>query len=198
MSQKKLILLNTGIAILILGIWYVASNWSSWDIGYKFVATFFCAVVFGVLFVVFMLPRLAEAIGAYFYSAPEQIKPDEYTRAAAKVSQGDYEGAIVAYRKIAADEPDNRFPIIEIAKIQRENLEDSDAAIQTLETAIEEKSWEVNDAAAMVFRLEDIYLTDKENPERAKELLQMIVDEFPETRHAANAHHKLNEMSAAG
>ena len=53
----------------------------------------------------------------------EAVDPVVEGRVRAKqMRQGDFEGAVEAYREVAADQPENRFPWIEIAKIQHDNL----------------------------------------------------------------------------
>jgi len=198
MTNKKLILVLISVSATVLLAWTISSKWNEWEIGTKFVATFFIAIGLGLFVVLVLLPSLADKIGAFFFSAPEQIKPDPLIKAAAKVSQGDYEGAIKAYRAIASEEPENRFPVFEIAKIQQEYLHDVDAAIETFEDSLENTDWAENDAAAILFRLQQIYLESKQDEEHAKALLQTVIDRFPETRHSANAHHRLNEINKIG
>jgi tetratricopeptide (TPR) repeat protein len=202
MSNTKIITLNLLIALVAIYCWWMFTNWATWDqdseVGLQFVSVMGLTILGGILFVLFVLPRIGESIGAFFYSAPAKIEPDAFTKAAAKVTQGDYEGAIEAYREIALDEPDNRFPIIEIAKIQQDHLDNVDAAITTLEGAVESKEWPINDATFFIFRIQDLYLTEKNDEARAKELLQLVIEKFPDTRHSANAHHKLNEINQAG
>ncbi len=198
MTNKKLILILISVSATVLLAWTISSKWNEWEIGTKFVATFFIAIGLGLFVVLVMLPSLADKIGAFFFSAPEQIKPDPLIKAAAKVSQGDYEGAIKAYRAIASEEPENRFPVFEIAKIQQEYLNDVDAAIETFEDSLENTDWAENDAAAILFRLQQIYLESKQDEEHATALLQTVIDRFPETRHSANAHHRLNEINKIG
>jgi len=198
MTNKKLILILISVSATVLLAWTISSKWNEWEIGTKFVATFFIAIGLGLFVVLVLLPSLADKIGAFFFSAPEQIKPDPLIKAAAKVSQGDYEGAIKAYRAIVSEEPENRFPVFEIAKIQQEYLHDVDAAIETFEDSLENTDWAENDAAAILFRLQQIYLESKQDEEHAKALLQTVIDRFPETRHSANAHHRLNEINKIG
>ena len=202
MSNTKIITLNLLIALVAIYCWWMFTNWATWDqeseVGLQFVSVMGLTVLGGILFVLFVLPRIGESIGAFFYSAPAKIEPDAFTKAAAKVTQGDYEGAIEAYREIALDEPDNRFPVIEIAKIQQDHLDNVDAAITTLEGAVESKEWPINDATFFIFRIQDLYLNEKNDEARAKELLKLVIEKFPDTRHSANAHHKLNEINQAG
>ena len=40
-------------------------------------------------------------------------------------------------------------------------------------------------------------IASRENP-LYRELLHLAIEKFPDTRHSANAHHKLNEMNAIG
>ncbi|MFL2451802.1 MAG: tetratricopeptide repeat protein [Verrucomicrobiales bacterium] len=198
MTNKRLIIINALIGTTIFLIWLISSNWDKWEIGTKFVVTFFVAVSLGLFVVLVILPILGDRIGAFFFSAPEAMEADATAKAAAKVSQGDYEGAIKAYQAIAEDEPENRFPIFEIAKIQHEHLRDIDASIKTFEESLESREWPENDAAAIIFRLQQIYLEDKQDEEHSKHLLEMVIEKFPETRHSANAHHRLNELKKIG
>ncbi|MEC8942508.1 MAG: tetratricopeptide repeat protein, partial [Verrucomicrobiota bacterium] len=112
------------------------------------------------------------------------------------LARGDYEAAIAAYRAVARTQPENRFPWVEIAKIQHDNLEDSDASIETLRTALESREWRVNDMAFFMFRLAELYEVDKEDKPRAVSILEQVVELFPETRHSANATHRLRELGA--
>ncbi|MFP6873723.1 MAG: tetratricopeptide repeat protein [Verrucomicrobiales bacterium] len=202
MSNKKIIAFNILITLIVLYSWWMFTNWGTWQeqskVGIQFVSLMGFTVLGGIIFVLVVLPRIGESIGAFFYSAPAMIEPDAFTKAAAKVTQGDYEGAVEAYREIADDEPDNRFPIIEIAKIQQDYLGNVDAAIMTLETAVESKEWPINDATFLIFRIQALYLNEKNDENRAKELLQLVINRFPDTRHSANAHHKLNEINQIG
>ena len=199
MSNKKIITLNILITLIVIYCWWMFTNWGKGkaedDPMLLFAAWMGGTVLVGFIFVLFVLPRIGESIGAFFYSAPAKIEPDAFTKAAAKVTQGDYEGAVEAYREIANEEPDNRFPIIEIAKLQQDHLGNVDAAIMTLENAVESKEWPVNDATFLIFRIQQLYLNEKNDENRAKELLQLIIEKFPDTRHSANAHHKLNEIN---
>jgi hypothetical protein len=82
---------------------------------------------------------------------------------------------------------------VEIAKIYKDNLEDPEAAIQTIRYALESQEWEINDAAYFLFRLAELY--DEVVGDRATSIaiLQQVVEQFPRTRHSANANAKLHE-----
>jgi tetratricopeptide (TPR) repeat protein len=154
---------------------------------------FLTAGYIGVVFVVYILPVLAHKFSHAVYDSGEMVEKDVMHDARALYAQGDYEGAIEAYRAAAKADPNNRMPWVEIAKIQRENLEDPDAAIETLRHVLEHYAWPERDAAFFLFRLAEIYDHDKEDRASAAAILQQVMEQFPETRHSANARHKLHD-----
>ena len=155
------------------------------------VATY-SAIIFGV----FMLPNLVHRFTHMFYGSAEEVETDPMHDARALFAQGDFENAIEAYRGVAAEQPEDRFPWVEISKIQHHNLENPDAAITTLREALESFEWRVNDAAFFMFRLAELYEVDKEDKPRSVSILEQVVELFPETRHSANATHRLRELGA--
>jgi len=158
---------------------------------------FLTAGLVGVVFVIDVLPAIAHRFTHAVYDSAEMVEEDVMHDARAKLAQGDYEGAVGAFRDAAAQDPLNRLPYVEIAKIQREQLHDSQGAIATLRGAIEGQEWEVSDAAFLMFRLAEVYDEDLSDRMSAASLLQQVIDQFPETRHSANARHKLHEWGVA-
>jgi len=149
-----------------------------------------------VVFIVFILPVGVQHFTTELLGSEEQVEEDAMHDARALYAQGDFQGAIEAYREVAREEPENRFPWIEIAKIQRDNLENVDGAIRTLRRALESCDWRVNDAAFFMFRLVDLYHDDKQDKDTAVGILKQVVEMFPETRHSANATHRLRDLGA--
>lgn len=158
---------------------------------------FLSAGLVGIVFVIHVLPAIAHRMTHAVYDSAEMVEKDPMHDARAKVAQGDYEGAVEAFRQAAEADPLNRLPWVEIAKIQREHLEDPSAAIQTLRHAIEEHDWQVNDAAYLMFRLAELYDEDVHDRQSAATIMQQVMEQFPETRHSANARHKLHEWGLA-
>ncbi len=160
--------------------------------------TFLGAGVVGIAFVAILLPLFAQKITHSVYDSGELVEKDAMSSARSLLAHGDYDGAIVAYQEAAAADPLNRLPWVEIAKIQKNNLHDSAAAIQTIRHALESQEWEVNDAAYFLFRLAELY--DEVDGDRASAIaiMNQVVAEFPGTRHSANATHKLHEWEADG
>lgn len=148
------------------------------------------------MFVTYILPEIVNTATREMYGSGAEVEDDPLHDARALFAQGDYEGAIEVYRSVAKQTPDDRFPWVEIAKIQNTNLDDPDAAIATLREGLESKEWSVNNAAFFMFRIAELFEKEKEDRETAVQLLQQVVELFPETRHAANATHRLREMGA--
>jgi tetratricopeptide (TPR) repeat protein len=160
--------------------------------------TFLSAGLVGILFVVHVLPAIAQFFTRSVYDSGEKMERDVMHHARSLLAQGEYDAAIVEFRNAIVAEPGNRMPWMEIAKIQREHLHDPQAAIETIRTAIETVEWQVNDAAYFMFRLAELY--DEINGDRATAMaiMQQVIDLYPNTRHSANASHKLVEWSKMG
>ena len=158
---------------------------------------FLTAGLVGIVFVIHVLPAIAQRFTHAVYDSAEMVEKDPMHDARAKVAQGDWEGAIAAFRLAAEAQPLNRLPWVEIAKIQVDQLEDAPAAVQTLRTAIEGQEWEENDAAFLMFRVAEIYEKEIGDHANAATIMQQVIDQFPDTRHSANARHKLREWGMA-
>lgn len=154
---------------------------------------FLSAGLVGILFVFQVLPSLAHRATHAIYDSAEMMEHDVMHDARSLLAQGDYHGAIEAFKQAAAADPTNRLPWVEIAKIYKDNLGDSASAIQTIRHALESQAWEVNDAAYFLFRLAELYDEVEGDRASATAIMQQVVDQFPGTRHSANASHKLHE-----
>ncbi len=157
-------------------------------------ALMLAAVYLGVLFVMYILPAITEKATTAVLDSGELVETDPLHDARAAYARGDYEEAMDVYRSVTEDDPYNRLPWVEISKIQHDNLEDPEAALLTLRQALESHEWPVNDAAFMMGRISEIYLEDLEDRDSCITILNQIIEMFPETRHSANATHKLREM----
>lgn len=154
---------------------------------------FLTAGLIGIVFVIHVLPMIAQRFTHAVYDSAEMVEQDAMHHARAKVAQGDWEGAIEEFRAAAAEDPLNRVPYVEISKIQLDHLEDPQAAVQTLRHAIEDQEWQENDAAYLMFRLAEVYEVKLNDHDSAGLIMNQVVEQFPESRHSANARHKLRE-----
>jgi tetratricopeptide (TPR) repeat protein len=162
--------------------------------GTKLVMVIVLGLVGGLLAVKYIIPMLGDAMSEAVFSSGEKVEQDEMTKAAAKIAQGDYQGAIEHYEKMLQDKPDDPFPVAEIAKIHAERLRNPQAALKALEEHLQSKDWPVDDAAFIMFRIADVHLTHRHDYEAARDMLEQVSSNFPNTRHSANAHHRMTEI----
>lgn len=165
--------------------------------GMKFIGFIVIGVGMGILAVKFVLPWIGDAMGEVVYSSGEETEQDEMTKAAACISQGDYEGAIEHYNKMLADKPTDPFPLAEIAKVYAERLHEPENALHVLSVHLQSKDWPVDDAAFIMFRIADVQASHLHQFALARDMLEQVVANFPNTRHSANARHKITEIEQA-
>ncbi|MEI8038083.1 MAG: tetratricopeptide repeat protein [Verrucomicrobiota bacterium] len=163
------------------------------------ILAFLSAGLVGIVFVLQILPSLAHRFTHAIYDSAEMMDNDVMHDARSLLAQGDYEGAIEAFRHAAAAEPMNRLPWVEIVKVYKDHLGNPAAAVQTIRHALESQEWEINDAAYFLFRLAELYDEVEGDRASAIAIMQQVIDQFPGTRHSANASHKLYdwELEAA-
>lgn len=148
----------------------------------------------GFMIVTYVLPNLVQRASEEVFGSSEQVGYNPLTAAQALVAQGDWTGAIAAYKEAAVAEPDNRLPWVEIAMLQLERLEDAEASLATLDEALTRGGWRENDEAFFLFRKIEIHESRRGERDRAVALLREVIERFPQTRHSANANHRLNEL----
>ncbi len=188
------------LCFALIGFLVLALIWNSFekaDDGMKLVGVFVISGVGGILMVKFVLPWIGDAMGEAVFSSGEVTEQDEMTKAAACISQGDYAGAIGHYEKMLEEKPNDPFPVAEIAKVHAERLHDPDAALQVLSDHLQSKDWPVDDAAFLMFRIAEVQQNHRHDFDAARDMLEQIVTNFPNTRHSANAHHRTSEIEQA-
>jgi len=166
--------------------------------GLKLIFFITIGVGLGLWAVKVLLPRLGDALGTMVYSSGEEIEPDDRQRAAAKVAQGNFKGAIRDYERLIESDPEDPIPLSEIARIHNHFLHDPEAAIRALECGLTERSWPVDAAVFFRFRIVDILSDDLHDDSRARQVLEKIIHDFPDTRHSVKARHRINQMSQSG
>lgn len=185
------------ICIILLAVMVVAMLWNavkSKGDGMVLVFVITMGLIGGILTVKYVIPWFGDLMGEAVFSSGEKVEQDEMTKAAACIAQGDYHGAIEHYDKMLDDKPDDPFPVAEIAKVYAERLHDPQSALQALEEHLQSKEWPVDDAAFIMFRIADLHLTHRHDYETARDMLEQVIGNFPNTRHSANAHHRMSEI----
>ncbi len=151
----------------------------------------------GFIFVVYLLPMLSDKATNAVLASNETMQRLPIHKAQAAYARGDYEEAMELYFAIALEEPENRIPWVEIAKIQNDKLESPETALNTLKTALEEHEWPADDTAFFMGRIADIYLNDLEDKEASVAILEQVVELFPDTQYSASANHRIKEIAKA-
>ena len=149
----------------------------------------------GFLFVAYLLPALADRFTGEMMGSTAEVEDDPMVEARRAVSDEDYPEAIRLYREIWLKDRTNRKPVELIYKLQREKMENPAMALMTLEEALKDGEWEDDDQAFLMFRIAEIQEKDLKDEEALKKTLQAVVDQVPNTRHSANASHRLRELA---
>lgn len=152
------------------------------------------SVFLGVLFSTFVLPNWASRVSQSIYGSNAELdEPAVLHEARVLVAKGEYEEAIAAFRKAAAEDSANRLPWTEIARIQSQHLDQPREAVATLQDALRSRDWPEDDRAFFLFRIAELCNEEASGKEQAVAALQQVIREFPESRHAMNARHRLKE-----
>jgi tetratricopeptide (TPR) repeat protein len=160
-----------------------------------FILFIITGIFVGFLIVGYVLPNFVQRASEEVLGSSERSGPaDALSQAQALVAQGEWDEAIAKYRQAAKEQPDNRLPWVEIGMLQLERKGDPEAALATFNQALERGNWRDNDEAFFIFRKIEIQENHLNNHDRAVELLREVIERFPETRHSANANHKLHEL----
>lgn len=162
--------------------------------GMKLVGFILLGGIGGMLAVKYLLPWIGDAIGEGMYSSGEQIEQDGLMKAAACISQGDYAAALDHYQKMMHEKPEDPFPAAEMAKVHAERLGDPHTAIQVLTSHLQSREWSVDDGAFLPFRVVEVQTNHLHDFAAARSTLERVIAGYPNTRHSANAHHKITEL----
>jgi tetratricopeptide (TPR) repeat protein len=147
----------------------------------------------GGLMVVAFLPHFGDAVGNALFHPNEKIEKDPHADAMGAIARGDYHRAIEEYQKVFAQDPNDTLALSEMARIYCEKLQEPEAAASLLEDALQ-RELETGDAAFLCSRLADVYWNYQHDIVRARELLMQVIETMPNTRHSANASHRLQEI----
>lgn len=170
-------------------------NGSDADTFSKLLSTICAGLFFGLLAVFYVLPALSHKAAQSMYAdANETAEQDILHDARALVAQGDYENAVIAYRKAITKEPSNRLAWTDMAKLYAEKLEQPQLAASSLREAYDEHEWSEEDGAFLLFRISEWQLDDCEDQEAGAATLSEVIEAYPSTRHSANAMQQLRQL----
>lgn len=153
-------------------------------------------VAMGTIVAMSLIPAIGDAMGNFLFNPNEEVEKDPHAGAMAKVAQGDYEGAVEEYRTVVASNPSDTLALSEIAHLYCDRIGNDGAAAEVLESALQQE-WPPDDSAFLCNRLVDVYWTYQHDGARARALLIQVVETLPDTKHAANAQHRLRDIDHA-
>lgn len=162
-----------------------------------FVGIIAVGLVIGAVAAMTFIPALGEMVGNFVFNpGGGEVQKNPYSPALSKIAMGDYPGAIKEYKEILKQDPYDMHAYSEIVNIYCGKLETPEPAEKFLSDALQNE-WPPEQSAFLATRLADLYWTHKQDAGSARYILNQIVESMPDTRHAANAAHKLNEIDRA-
>lgn len=164
--------------------------------GLTMMLAFIVAGVIGaILFVTWVLPTIGDKMTEALVSSGEKIEETPGAVVARLVAHGEFEEAIGELQKQSLADPHNPRPVLEIARLHLEKLDDPESALQSLQTALVSREWPAAHEATLRLRLADIFLSlAPANFEAAKSEALRVAERFQGTPHAADAATKLREI----
>jgi tetratricopeptide (TPR) repeat protein len=190
----KIILAVLGIVIgyFLYGAYSDASDEAQFS---KLFVTLFAGFYLGMLGVFYVLPGISQKAAQSMFSDSNQKSDHSLLhKARALMAQGDYESAVIAFRRALIKDPSNRMGWTEMAKLYAERLEQPQLAAACLREACDEHEWEEEDASFLLFRLSEWQVDECDDREAGAETLKEIVEKFPDSRHSANAIQQLRQL----
>lgn len=154
------------------------------------------AVGIGFVFVKWVLPILGDAVGTATFSSGEQLEANPNAHAISLMSQGRYEESLAEFQRLMEESPTDRYPVMESVKLQLGKLHNVDGAVQTLRAALEHE-WPMEDATFFAQRLADLYYEEKGDAASAKQIMQQLIADYPNTPAAGHATHRMREIEEA-
>lgn len=181
-----------GLAVLVvMGGWQAVRDEND---GLQLLFFLFVGIICGVWVIKVVLPRLGDALGTFVYSSGEEVEPNDRMKAAAKLAQGDFKGAIREYEKWSEKDPGNPYPVAEIARIHGYFLFDPKTAVEVLRRELEGRAWPDDAAVFLSLRMVDILAEELHEPSKARQILHQLITDYPNARSRATAQQRLREL----
>lgn len=178
--------------------WWLFQRMPGMPVGLSFPLTLVSGFVLGLLIMKYFIPGVAETMVDLAYSGggSSEEHPDAQGKQPAALSlmaRGDFQGALEEYQRTLKASPDDLHAIGEIAKIRAEHLDDPSGAIAFLSAQLSDRRWAQDGEVFILFRIAGIERAVRHDRAAAREVMEQVIARFPNTRHSANARHKLEE-----
>jgi len=159
-----------------------------------YIAIMGMAVVTALVSCISLLPLLGEFAGNFLFTPNQEMERSPHADALAKLAMGDFEAAVVEYRKVFDDDPQDTHAASEIVRLYCDKLGQPEAASDFLVEAISVGERTPEEWAYLSERMVDVCWLKQHDGMRARAILTQIAEQMPETRQAANALHRLQEI----
>jgi len=169
----------------------------------QFLITLLLGIICGVLFLIFILPRLGDLVGSFFFLPSTKATPQSNLaqEVAMMIDNEDFHTALqLCLKNTSKQQNDNLSePLLLASTIYETHLDDAQSAADLLQTKLDDpdilQKLEPEERARLRFRLADIYLEELEQKDSATAQWTLITEEQEEGRHRANALHLLRKYS---
>ncbi|MCX6966988.1 MAG: hypothetical protein NTZ46_04280 [Verrucomicrobia bacterium] len=155
------------------------------------------AAVTALVSCVSLLPLLGEFAGNVMFTPNEQIERSPHAEALARMAAGDFQGAIDEYRAVFEADPQDLHAASELVRLYCEKIHAFEPAEDFLVEALSYEDRTPEETAFLSQRLVDVCWIYQKDGIRARAILIKIAEDMPETREAANALHRLQEIDRA-
>ncbi len=152
------------------------------------------SVGFGV--VKWILPAVGDAIGTAAFGGGGAGDPSPHERGIELMQAGQHAAAITEFQRVLAQNPVDRYAVLQIVKLQATSLEDPESAIQSLQVALLE-TWPEAETALFTDKLVDLLLETKQAPAAARTALETLISQHPGTIVAGQAQARIQALEEA-
>ena len=188
------ILMITGMFLLIEHVRSFPENVEMSKLVSYYIGIMGLAAVTAVITCISLLPLVGELAGNFFFTPNEKIERSPHADALAKLAAGDFERAIEEYHKVFAENPEDTHAASEIVRLYCDKLGQPESASDFLVEALSVVERSPEEWAFLSERMVDVCWLHQHDGARARAILTQIIETMPETRQAANALHRLQEI----
>ena len=189
------------VALMIAGMYLLFQHVRSFpeDVEWSKLVKYYIAImgmaaVTALVSCVSLLPLMGELAGNFLFTPSQEVERSPHADALAKLAAGDFEAAVAEYRKVFDDDPQDTHAASEIVRLYCDKLDQPEAASDFLVEAISVGERTPEEWAYLSERMVDVCWLKQHDGMRARAILTQIAEQMPETRQAANALHRLQEI----
>jgi len=154
---------------------------------------FVVIVLCNIIALAYSADRLLQAAGVFLMGDSDIGVRKTYDRAEGAASRGDYETAARLYRDAIAEDPEDHEARQRLARVLLEWGDAEGAAeelLKLLDVCTEER-----ERCTTALRLGEVCLDELEDPDGARQMYKMVMEDYPHSEYARHARARLDRMS---